>query len=79
MTTSKSGPNRKRKSHKLACAPAAAVSAMTMTTTDDITEGCQTRENSVIEPRACDSAPLLDAFAHAILMFTLLNIKLILI
>lgn len=25
---------------------------MTMTTTDDITEGCQTRENSVIEPRA---------------------------
>lgn len=25
---------------------------MTMTTTDDITEGCQTRENSVIEPHA---------------------------
>lgn len=43
---------------KFACSQPAAVSAMTMTTTDDITEGCQTRENSVIEPHARHSAPL---------------------
>lgn len=29
---------------------------MTMTTTDDITEGCQTRENSVIEPNDQNSS-----------------------
>lgn len=74
--TSKSDLNTRRKSRKLACAPLAAVSAMTMTTTDDITEGCQTRENSVIEPRARGSAPLLAALVRAIFTFTMLNIKL---
>lgn len=44
---------------------------MTMTTPDDITEGCQTCEKSVIEPcaRARNSTPLTTAFAYAIFMF----------
>lgn len=43
--------NVARKRTKLAHELAAAVSAMTLTTTDDITTACQTRENSVIDPQ----------------------------
>lgn len=50
-TTRKSTLTLGAKRWKMARNTTPAVSAMTLTTADDITEGRQTRENSVIEPR----------------------------
>lgn len=75
LNSNKSKPSLKRIGNKFAYSPAA-VSAMTMTTTDDITEGCQTRENSVIEPRSRRRPTyILLAFAYAIVTLTVRVIK----
>lgn len=72
----KSEPNGEAKRCKLARGLAAVDSAMTLTTTDDITTGCQTRENSVIEPRWARGLPARrTAFAYASFAFTPQTIK----
>lgn len=67
--------NVARKRTKLAHELAAAVSAMTLTTTDDITTACQTRENSVIDPQWARGSLRRTAFAYTSLAFTLQTIK----